>query len=86
MEQVNKVTKAVTQLTSLHYANKLTVRSTADLGNSNNSDSGEDDEENDTQNRVTKVASRLKMVVLKCHGHPKNVSNNEKEKNKIVVF
>ena len=53
MEQVNKLTKAVTQATSLHNANKLAVRSTFDPENSDNSDSGEDDEENDRQNRVT---------------------------------
>ena len=50
MEQVNKLTEAVTQLTSLHNAHKLAARSTADPENSDNSDSGED---NDRQNRVT---------------------------------
>ena len=53
MEQVNKLTEAVTQVTSLHNASKLAARSTADLENSDNSDSGEDDEENDRRNRVT---------------------------------
>ena len=48
MEQVNKFTEAVTQMTSSHNANKLAARSTADPGNSDNSDSGEDDVENDT--------------------------------------
>ena len=47
------MTEAVTQLTSLHNANKLAARSTADPGNSNNSDSGEGDEENDRRNMVT---------------------------------
>ena len=53
MEQVNKLTEAVTQMTSSHNANKLAARSTADPGNSDNSDSGEDDEENDRRNRIT---------------------------------
>ena len=53
MEQVNKLTEAVTQMTSSYNANKLAARSTADPENSDNSDSGEDDEENDRQNRVT---------------------------------
>ena len=74
------MTKAVTQLTSLHCANKLTSRSTNDPENSDNLDSGDDDEENDTQNRVTRVAFRLKMVVFKRYGHPKNVPKNEKDK------
>ena len=43
MEQVNKLTEAVIQMTSLHNANKLAARSTADPENSYNSDSGEDD-------------------------------------------
>ena len=47
------MTEAVTQLTSLHNANKLTARSTADPENSDNSNSGEGDEENDEQNMVT---------------------------------
>ena len=53
MEQVNKLTEAVTQMTSLHNANNLAARSTADPENSDNSDSGEDNEENDRRNRVT---------------------------------
>ena len=53
MEQVNKLTETVTQVTSLHNASKLAARSTADPENSDNSDSGEDDEENDRRNRVT---------------------------------
>ena len=53
MEQVNKLTEAVTQMTSSHNANKLAARSTAHPENSDNSDSGEDDEENDRRNRVT---------------------------------
>ena len=53
MEQVNKLTEAVSQMTSSHNANKLAARSTADPKNSDNSDSGEDDEENDRQTRVT---------------------------------
>ena len=47
------MTEAVTQLTSSHNANKLAARSTADAENSDNSDSGEGDEENDRQNMVT---------------------------------
>ena len=53
IEQLNKLTEADTQMTSLHNANKLAARSTADPGNSDNSDSGDDDEENDRWNRVT---------------------------------
>ena len=53
MEQVNKLTEAVTQLTSSHSTNKLNARSTADPENSDNSDSREDDEVNDRRNRVT---------------------------------
>ena len=53
MEQVNKLTEAVTQMTSSHNANKLAASSAADPENSDNSDSGEDDEENDRRNRVT---------------------------------
>ena len=39
-------------MTSSHNANKLAARSTAHPENSDNSDSGEDDEENDRWNRV----------------------------------
>ena len=53
MEQVNKLKEAVNQITSLHNTNKLAARSTDDPENSDNSDSGEDDEMNDGQNRVT---------------------------------
>ena len=53
MEQVNKLTEAVNQMTSSHNTNKLAARSTDDPENSDNSDSGEDDEVNDGQNRVT---------------------------------
>ena len=53
LEQVSKLTEAVTQMTSLHNANKLASKSTADPENSNNSDSGEDNEENDRWSRVT---------------------------------
>ena len=53
MEQVNKLTEAVNQMTSSHNANKLVARSTDDPENSDNSDSGEDDEVNDGRNRVT---------------------------------
>ena len=53
MEQINKLTDAVTQMTSSHNANKLAARSTVDPGNSDNPDSGEDGEENDRHNRVT---------------------------------
>ena len=47
------MTEAVTQLTSSHNANKLAARSTADAENSDNSDSGEGDEENDRRNIAT---------------------------------
>ena len=53
MEQVNKLTDAVNQLTSSHNVNKLVARSTDDPENSDKSDSGEDDEVNDGRNRVT---------------------------------
>ena len=55
MEQVNKLTEAVTQMTSSHSANKLAARSTADPENSDSDypDSGEDDEIDDRGNRVT---------------------------------
>ena len=53
MEQVNKLTVAVNQMTSSHNANKLVARSTDDPENSDNSDSGEDDKVNDRRNRVT---------------------------------
>ena len=53
MEQVNKFTVAVNQMTSLHNANKLVARSTEDPENSDNSNSGEDDEVNDGWNMVT---------------------------------
>ena len=53
MEQVNKLTEAVTQMTSSHNVNKLAARSTAHPDNSDNLDSGEDDEENDRPNRAT---------------------------------
>ena len=43
----------MTQLISLHNANKLTARSTDDPENSDNSDSGEGEEENDRRNMVT---------------------------------
>ena len=53
MEQVNKLAEAVNQVTSSHNANKLVARSNDDPENSDNSDSGEDDEVNDGRNRVT---------------------------------
>ena len=53
MEQVNKLTEAVTQMIFLYNANTLAARSTADPENPDNSDSGEDVEENDRRNRVT---------------------------------
>ena len=53
MEHVNKLTEAVTKMTSSYNANTLAARSTAEPENSDNSDSGEDDEENDRRNRVT---------------------------------
>ena len=53
MEQVNKLTEAINQMTSLHNTNKLVARSTDDPENFDNSGSGEDDEVNDGWNRVT---------------------------------
>ena len=53
VEQGKKLTEAVTQLTSSYNAIKLAARSTSDPENSDNSDSGENDDENDTRNRVT---------------------------------
>ena len=53
MEQINKLTEAVNQMTSSHNTNKLVARSTDDPENSDNSDSEEDDEVNDGRNRVT---------------------------------
>ena len=53
MEQVNKLTEAVDQMTPSHNTNKLVARSTDDPENSDNSDSGEDDEVHDGRNRVT---------------------------------
>ena len=47
------LTEAVTQMTSLHNARKLTARSSDDPENSDNSDSVEDDEVNDGWKRVT---------------------------------
>ena len=47
------MTEAVTHLTFSHNANKLAARSTADAENSDNSDSGEGDEENDRRNIAT---------------------------------
>ena len=51
MEQVNKLKEAVKQMASSHKTNKLVARSTDDPENSDNS--GEVDELNDRQNRVT---------------------------------
>ena len=53
MKQVNKFTEAVNQMTSSHNTNKLVARSTDDPKNSDNSNSGRDDEVNDGRNRVT---------------------------------
>ena len=53
MEQVNKLTEAVTQMIFLHGANKLAARATVHPENSDNSNSEEDNEENDRWNRVT---------------------------------
>ena len=53
MEQVNKLAEAVNQVTSSHNANKLVARSNDNPENSDDSDSGEDDEVNDGGNRVT---------------------------------
>ena len=54
IEQVNKLTEAVTKLTDfLHDDNRLAARSISDTENSNNSGSGDDDEKNDTRTRFT---------------------------------
>ena len=53
MEQLSKLTEAVTQMISSYNANNFAARGSANPENSNNADSGEDDEENDRQNRVT---------------------------------
>ena len=53
MEQVNKLTDAVNQMTSSHNTKKLVARSTNHPKNSDNSDSGEDGEVKDGRNRVT---------------------------------
>ena len=45
MEQVNKLTETVTQLTFPHNGDKLDARSTADPENSDNSQSWEGDED-----------------------------------------
>ena len=47
------MTETVNQMTFSHNANKFVARSTDDPENSDNSDSGEDDEVNDGRNRVT---------------------------------
>ena len=52
IEQINKLTEAVTQLAYSHNMNKLAGRSTTDPENYDNSDSGEDDEENDRRIRA----------------------------------
>ena len=57
--------EAVTQLSSSHNANKLAARGTADPENSDNSDSGKDDEENDRRNRVTIHESYQKLFQTK---------------------
>ena len=53
MEQLSKLTEAVTQMISSYNANNFAARGSANPENSDNVDSGEDDEENDRQNRVT---------------------------------
>ena len=53
MEQVSELTEEFTQMTSSHNVNTLAARSTAVPENSDNSDSGQVDEENDKRNRVT---------------------------------
>ena len=53
MEQVNKLIKAATQMTSSHSANKLAASDTDDLENSDNSDSGKGVDVSDGRNRVT---------------------------------
>ena len=47
------MTEAVTQMISSHNANKLAAKSTDDPYNSDNIDSGEDNEVNNEWNRVT---------------------------------
>ena len=46
MEQFNKLTEEVAQMTSSHNTNNLAARCLADQEHSENSDYGEDDEEN----------------------------------------
>ena len=53
MEQVNKLAEAVNQMNSSHNTIKMVARSTDDPKNSDNSDSGKDDEVNDGRNRIT---------------------------------
>ena len=53
MEQVNKLIKTATQMTSSHSANKLAASDTDDPENSDNSDSGKGVDVNDGRNRVT---------------------------------
>ena len=53
IKQVNKLTGAVNHMTSSHNANKLLARSAGDPQNSDNLDSGEDDEMNNGRNRIT---------------------------------
>ena len=53
MGQVNKLAETVNQMTSSHNANRLVAESTDAPENSDNSDSGEDDEVNHGQNKVT---------------------------------
>ena len=53
IQQVSKLAEGVTQLTSQYNANKLAAGSTANPANSDKSDFGEGDEENDRRNIVT---------------------------------
>ena len=53
MEQDNKLKEAVTQLTSSHNVNTLAARSTSDQENSDNTDSGEDNGQNERRNTET---------------------------------
>ena len=62
MEQVHRLIEAVTQMISSHNANKLAARSTAHPENSDNSDPGEDDEENDRQNRDRSIYNETNLA------------------------
>ena len=72
MEQVSKLTEAVTQLTSSNNVNKLAARSIADQENSDNSDSGMGDEENNRRKMTgcfIKLLSQLSNILKTNSDH-----------------